>query len=186
MPHAAQPQHSGAAISILKVEPRTEGPLALTSEAVDVDGRIAERHTALGGNLSPPLRWTAVPDAGAYALIVEDPDAPRDSPFIHWLAWNIPGHLTALPEGLANEPRLVSPQGMIQGRNDSGGPGWFGPKPPAGHGVHHYHFQLFALDGRLGLHPDADVRSLVDGIKGRTLAEGELVGTYEVPAPMTQ
>jgi phosphatidylethanolamine-binding protein (PEBP) family uncharacterized protein len=75
---------------------------------------------------------------------------------------------------------------MIQGRNDSGGSGWFGPKPPAGHGVHHYHFQLFALDGRLDLHPDADVRTLVDAIKGRTLADGELVGTYEVPATTTQ
>jgi len=26
-----------------------------------------------------------------------------------------------------------------------GGHGWFGPRPPAGHGVHHYYFQVFAL-----------------------------------------
>ena len=80
----------------------------------------------------------------------------------------------------------TSCQFTMKGRNTAGGSGWFGPQPPAGHGVHHYHFQLFALDGRLELHPDADVRTLVDAIKGRTLAEGELVGTYEVPAPLTQ
>jgi len=75
----------------------------------------------------------------------------------------------------------MTPQHAVQAKNDSGTIGWFGPKPPAGHGVHHYHFQLFALDGPLTLHPlETDVRILTDAIKGRTVASGEVVGTFEV------
>jgi Raf kinase inhibitor-like YbhB/YbcL family protein len=181
MAHATHPEHSGEAISILKVLPYSEGGVVLTSTAIDPEGRIDRRYAAEGDNLSPPLAWDAVEGAGAYALIVEDPDAPRETPFVHWLAWNIPGEATALPEGLPNAPRLMTPQDMVQGRNDAGSSGWYGPKPPAGHGPHHYHFQLFALDGPLDLHPDADVRTLVDAIKGRTLAQGDLVGVFETP-----
>jgi hypothetical protein len=69
----------------------------------------------------------------------------------------------------------------VQGKNDNGSFGYFGPRPPPGTGLHHYHVQLFALDGPLTLHADADLRALVDAMKGRVLAEGELVGTYAAP-----
>ncbi len=181
MSHPTPPEHSGAAISIIKVRPFTERRIVMRSPAVGVDGRIAPRHAADGGNISPALEWSAVENAGAYALIVEDPDAPRAEPFVHWIAWNIPGEATWLPEGLPNEAKLISPQGMVQGRNDQGGFGWFGPKPPPGHGLHRYYFQLFALAAPLTLESDANLRALVDTLKGETLEEGELIGTYEVP-----
>jgi Raf kinase inhibitor-like YbhB/YbcL family protein len=180
------PDHSGAALAIMKVQPYSERGLVVTSYGVDLDSRIDPRHAALGEGLSPPLAWTRVEDAQAFALIVEDPDAPRELPFIHWLAWNIPGHLTSLPEGLPNAPRLVTPQGMLQGRNDAGGYGWFGPKPPPGHGVHRYHFQLFAMAAPLALSPEASAQELVDALKGLTVADGELVGTYEAQADIPQ
>jgi Raf kinase inhibitor-like YbhB/YbcL family protein len=186
MAQESVPQHSGAAISIMKVRPYTDRGIVLTSDGIGVDGRIAPRHAALGDGLSPPLSWNQVDGAQAYALIVEDPDASREEPFIHWLAWNIPGHLTSLPEGVPNTPRLVTPQGMIQGLNDSGGCGWFGPKPPAGHGPHHYYFQLFAMVAPLDLSPEGTRRELVDALKGRTLAEGELIGTYETAVATRQ
>ena len=82
---------------------------------------------------------------------------------------------------MPNNATLVSPQGAIQGRNDNDSAGYFGPRPPQGHGVHHYHFQIFALDGPLGLHADADLRALTNAMKGRVIADGELVGTFEAP-----
>jgi glycine/D-amino acid oxidase-like deaminating enzyme len=85
-----------------------------------------------------------------------------------------------LPEGVPPKIHPVSPQGAVQGLNDRGETGYMGPKPPPGHGLHHYHFQLFALDGRLDLPPDVDIRTLVDAIKGRTIASGEMVGTFKV------
>jgi Raf kinase inhibitor-like YbhB/YbcL family protein len=176
------PQHSPEALSLARITPRTPGAtLELLSDAIDTTGAIDLRHTAYGDNLSPPLHWTPVAGAGAYAIILEDPDAPMERPFVHWLIWNIPGSLASLPEGLPNNDHLITPQGAIQAKNDNGSFGYFGPRPPAGTGVHHYHFQIFALDGPLTLKSDANLRALVDAMKGRVLADGELVGTYAAP-----
>ncbi|HZZ89791.1 MAG TPA: YbhB/YbcL family Raf kinase inhibitor-like protein [Caulobacteraceae bacterium] len=173
------PQRSPEALSLARVEPRSRAAtLEMVSDALGADGSIDLRHTAYGNNLSPPLRWTPVEGAGAYAIILEDPDAPQEKPFVHWMIWNIPGTSDQVPEGLPNQAHLVTPQNAIQGKNDNGSSGYFGPRPPSGTGLHHYHFQIFALDGPLTVKPDADLRTLVDAMKGRVLADGELVGTY--------
>lgn len=177
---ASHPERFPEALSLARVTPREPGAtLELLSDAIGTDGGVDLRHTAYGDNLSPPLRWTPVEGAGAYAIILEDPDAPMERPFVHWLIWNIPGTATALPEGLPNTATLVTPQGVRQGKNDNGSFGYFGPRPPSG--VHHYHFQIFALDGPLTLHTDASLRALVDAMKGRVLADGDLVGTFAAP-----
>jgi Raf kinase inhibitor-like YbhB/YbcL family protein len=176
------PQRSPETLSLGRITPREPGAaLELLSDAVGTNGVIDARHTAYGDNRSPPLRWTPVAGAGAYAIILEDPDAPMERPFVHWVIWNIPGSVASLPEGLPNAERLVTPQGAIQGKNDNGSFGYFGPRPPPGTGVHHYHFQLFALDGPLTLKGDADLRTLVDAMKGRVLADTELIGTAQAP-----
>ena len=181
----ATPQHSPQALSLGRIEPWSPGAaLELTSTAIDTAGVIEARHSALGGNVSPPLDWNEVENAGAYALIVEDPDAPREHPFLHWMIWNIRGEVTALEEGLPNTDRLITPQDSVQGCNDNGSFGYFGPQPPAGTGPHHYHFQLFALDGPMDLDPArTDLRTLVDAMKGRVIADTELVGIFEAPEP---
>lgn len=176
------PQHSPEALSLGRITPREPGAaLELLSDAIDTSGAIDQRHTALGDNLSPPLHWTPVAGAGAYAIILEDPDAPREKPFVHWLIWNIPGSVDYLAEGVPNNDHLITPQGAVQGKNDNGSFGYYGPHPPAGTGLHHYHFQIFALDGPLTLHSDADIRALVDAMKGRVIADSELIGTYPAP-----
>ena len=57
------PQHSGEAISILKVQPQRQEGVAVYSSAIDIDGRLDPRYSADGENLSPPLSWSAVPGA---------------------------------------------------------------------------------------------------------------------------
>ena len=178
-----RPDHSPEALTLGRIEPRAPGVgIEVLSDALGADGAIDLRHSAYGDNLSPPLRWTPVEGAGAYAIVVEDPDAPMEHPFVHWTIWNIPGEATAIQEGVSMGPELTTPQGARQARNDNGSTGYFGPRPPAGHGVHRYHFQIFALDAPLELHAGADLRTLTDAMKGRTLADGELVGTFEAPA----
>jgi phosphatidylethanolamine-binding protein (PEBP) family uncharacterized protein len=59
--------------------------------------------------------------------------------------------------------------------------GYRGPAPPPGHGVHHYHFRLYALNSELGLPPRQDKEAVMSAIKGHVLAESELIGTYERP-----
>lgn len=170
---------SGDPITIQRVLPREPGRLALASEALDEEGRIGDAYSAYGDDRSPALRWTAMPEAESFALIVEDPDAPTDRPVLHWAIWNIPGTFDALPSGIRNAPVVDEFGGMVQGRNQHGQPGYMGPKPPADDGPHRYHFQLFALDRRLGLQPHASLEELVTELKGSTIASAELVGTYE-------
>lgn len=181
----AMPEHSsGEAIAIQHVAARPDSrPISVSSTAFSPNGMIPLQYSAYADNRSPPLSWAAVPGAMSYALIVEDPDAPREQPFVHWIAWNIPGDVTSLPENLPRSEKLTQPQGMIQGTNDAGEIGWFGPRPPAGHGVHSYHFQLFALDGRLELGPDTELKTLLNAMKGRVIAEGDLIGRYEQTRP---
>lgn len=176
------PQHSGEAITILKVDPRDNSGLVVMSPSQGTDGRLDDRHSAYHDNISPPLTWDGVAGAESYALVVEDPDAPRDKPFIHWMIWNIPPEAGGLPEGVPQAQRIAPPHPIIQGRNDNGDYGWVGPMPPAGHGVHRYYFQLFALDQRLELDPDTPLEELINVLKGHTLAKGEMVATYEAPS----
>jgi Raf kinase inhibitor-like YbhB/YbcL family protein len=175
------PEHSGEAITIMKVDPILDTGIVVTSLAQETDGRLADRCSGYFDNRSPPLQWTNVPDVKAWAIIVEDPDAPQQHPFVHWMIWNIQGEITSLPEGLPQNDFLVTPQGGIQGRNGMGGHGWFGPRPPAGHGVHHYYIQVFALDDLLPMGPETPLVELLHALKGHTIAKGEMVATYEAP-----
>lgn len=175
------PEHSGESLTIMRVDPILDTGIVVTSASQRPDGRLEDRHSAYHDNISPPLTWTNVPDVKAWALVVEDPDAPRELPFVHWMIWNIQGELHGLPEGVGADPRLVTPQGGIQGRNDMGGYGWFGPHPPVGHGVHRYYFQLFALNDLIEMGPDTPLNELLNALKGRTIAKGEMMATYEAP-----
>jgi Raf kinase inhibitor-like YbhB/YbcL family protein len=65
-------------------------------------------------------------------------------------------------------------------RNDKGSIGYTGPCPPPGHGPHHYHFKLFALDvNALGIGADSTVADVENAASKHAIAEGELIGTYE-------
>ena len=173
--------HSGKAISGLRVEPYEHGGIVVTSTAVNTDGWIDPVVSAAGDNTSPPLEWSGVMAADSYVLIVEDPDAPRDEPMIHWVMWDIPGTATSLPANLGDKVHPEAMTGATQGLNGKGGHGWTGMAPPEAHGVHHYHFQLFALSKSLGLRPDTSLEHLVEALKGTTIAKGELVGLFETP-----
>jgi phosphatidylethanolamine-binding protein (PEBP) family uncharacterized protein len=51
--------------------------------------------------------------------------------------------------------------------------------PPRGHGVHHYHFKVYALDTELDTPAGSSKDELLAAIEGHVLDEGELIGTYE-------
>ena len=173
--------HSGKAISLMRVDAYAHGGIVVTSTAVDAEGWLDPVHSAAGDGTSPPLEWTGVLEAQSYVLIVEDPDAPRDEPMVHWVVWDIPGTATSLPADLGDKAHPATPPGATQGLNGKGRHGWTGMAPPEAHGVHHYHFQLFALSKSLGFRPDTSLEQLVETLKGVTIAKGELVGLFENP-----
>lgn len=155
-------------------------PIQIKSTAFDHDSPIPKRHTEDGEDLSPALAWSGVPSGTKeLALIMDDPDAPRPEPWVHWVLYKIPATTQGLPEGVPRDAKLKSPAGALQGKNTWGTVGYRGPAPPKGHGVHHYHWKLYALDKALELGPGADKAGLLAAIKGHELGMGVLIGTYE-------
>jgi Raf kinase inhibitor-like YbhB/YbcL family protein len=143
---------------------------ALESSAFEHAQAIPSRHSCEGEDVSPPLRWSNMPEGTrSLALIVDDPDAPGGV-FTHWLAWGLDPAAEGLGEG-ESAPR--------EGRNDFGTSGYRGPCPPPGHGRHRYVFRLYALDTQLELPAGAAKAELEQAIEGRVLTTAELVGTYE-------
>lgn len=146
----------------------------LTSDDFNANGPIPARFTCDGQNSSPALAWHDAPaNAAAFALIVDDPDAPSGT-FTHWVLFNLPAGTTSLPRGVPTSDRLDN--GALQGANGAGGTGYTGPCPPSG--THHYHFTLYALDGTLNLSAGASKQQVLDAMKGRIIAQAEIVGTY--------
>jgi Raf kinase inhibitor-like YbhB/YbcL family protein len=122
------------------------------------------------GETPPPLSWSPPPiETRSMAVIVEDPDAPLVNPFVHWLVWAIPPTMRELD--------LTSANYFRQGRNSNLRPGYTACSPPPGHGVHHYHFQVFALDVLVDLPAGEGRRALLEAMRGHVLARGDVVGT---------
>lgn len=155
--------------------------IILQSPAFKQNHSIPRKYTGDGGDVSPPLSWSRVPpETQELALVVDDPDAPTPEPWVHWLMYKIPPATTSLPENVLPSLRVASPAGALQGMNSwPKGIGYRGPAPPKGHGLHHYHFQLFALDAPIDLAPGADKADLLAAMQGHVISEGELVGTYQ-------
>ena len=148
----------------------------LTSPAFAEGQTIPVKHTRDGENLSPPLQWTGAPDGTkSFILIVEDPDAPSGT-FRHWAIYNIPADRDGLPQSVDTGLERA----VRYGRNDFGNGRYDGPEPPKGHGVHHYHFRLGALDvANIEVPVDTGVEEIWRKAAKHLIGEAELTGIYE-------
>ncbi len=162
--------------------PQTDGPLVLhvRSDAFEEGREIPDEYSAGGRNLSPSVGWSGVPErAQSIVVIVEDPDAPPpQTPFVHWLVYNIPPTVERLPQDIPKVKQPEQPAGVAQGLNSSGSVGWFGPKPPKGDPPHHYHFQVFVLDRDLKLPPGARRQDVLEAMSGHVIGKGQVVATF--------
>lgn len=164
--HAANESNGEAA-----VENATLTKLELTSSAFQNGQPIPVRYTCDGENRSPSLSWGDPPQGTkSFALVIDDPDAPSGT-FRHWGVFDIPASARSIGGG--------QPVGR-EVTNDFGRPGYGGPCPPKGHGPHHYHFKLFALDvGKLNIGAAPKVLDVETEAAKHAIAKGDLVGTYE-------
>jgi Raf kinase inhibitor-like YbhB/YbcL family protein len=151
--------------------------LKITSLAFSDGGPIPRAHTCDGADLSPPLTWAGAPEGTkAFALIVDDPDAPGRI-WVHWVLYGLDASLSDLPAGIPTQPDLSAPVSAKQGKNDFGRSGYGGPCPPKGR-PHRYVFTLFALDARLALPAGSTKDVLLSAIRGHVLEEAKMIGTY--------
>jgi len=162
------------------------GPgLTLTTTAFEDGGIIPNKYTmADPAAVSPKLTWTNVPaNTVSFALIFHDPDVAlqrKVDDVLHGMWFNIPGTARELAEGLPAGPTL--PDGTIQAKNLRGTNAYMGPGAGAAGPMHHYTWELFALDAKLDLTPDATRADLLKAMDGHILGKGVLVGRFKRPA----
>jgi hypothetical protein len=154
-------------------------PLSLSSPSFENEAGIPVRHTCEGDEASPELRWSdAPPGTKAFALIVDDPDAPDPAApqrvFTHWVLYDMPPGTASLPEAVSTDDL---PDGTRQGLNDRAGIGWCGPCPPIGR--HRYFHKLYALDAKLGDLGRPDRKAVELAMEGHVLERAQLMGTYQ-------
>lgn len=166
-----------APLSGCAAEDGSSGPSALSvsSPTIQPGEPIPQEYTCDGANRSPAFDVTGLPDGTeTVALIVDDPDAPGDEPFVHWLVWNVPasGGTAQLPEGSA-------PDQAVEGTNDADSVGYSGPCPPSEDGAHTYRFTAYALDRSLETEEGATRDALESAMDGHVLDQARLSAPYD-------
>jgi hypothetical protein len=175
---AQQPTQAPAA------RPPAKPGFALTTPAFADGEKIPAKFTWAVRDkvVSPPLAWANVPDnTVSFTLIMHDPDtAPKQGveDILHWLVFNIPGNVRELPEGLPNAAAL--PDGSIQAKNFRGKAGYLGPGAPSAGPYHHYTWELYALDTKLDLTPDANRAEVLKAMDGHVLAKAVLAAQFHM------
>lgn len=158
--------------------------MALTSPAFVDGARIPDRNAQAGHDVSPSLSWIGAPDSTAsFVLIVHDLDAAIGSgtdDMLQWMVWNIPGSVHSLPEGVPQGGQLADGSRQISGT----GPYYRGPAAPASGPVHHYAFELYALDVMLdipavGASPPATRAAVMAAMAMHIRGKAVTVGYYK-------
>jgi Raf kinase inhibitor-like YbhB/YbcL family protein len=158
--------------------------MTVTSSAWPDGGQVPEKHTQAGEEVSPPLSWSNVP-AGVvtFVLVVHDLDAASGGgagDLLHWMLWNIPATVTALPEGVPAASQL--PDGTRQ--ISATGPSYRGPGAPRSGVAHHYVFELYALDAALdvpavGASPAETRAAVMAAMAGHVRGKGVYIGLFK-------
>jgi Raf kinase inhibitor-like YbhB/YbcL family protein len=132
--------------------------------------------------MSPALSWTGTP-AGtqSFVLIMHDLDVvvgKGTDDNLHWLAWNIPGTATSLPQNVPTTATLAD--GTVQLRRGNApnyAYGFSGPGAPAPI-YHHYVFEIWALDSKLTLPESATRADVLKAMDGHVLDKGMIVARF--------
>jgi Raf kinase inhibitor-like YbhB/YbcL family protein len=145
----------------------------------------AAEGAAPGEGTSPEISW-ANPPAGtqSFVLNMRDLDVARNKTTedqAHWVVWNIPASAKGLPEGVKKGPQL--PDGSYQ--ISATGQVYRGPGAPATGPMHHYMFELYALDTKLDVQPSADAfetrTNVMKAMQGHVLGKAVYGGLFKRP-----
>jgi Raf kinase inhibitor-like YbhB/YbcL family protein len=162
----------GGEESQVDAAPDVPASVRVTSPAFSDGDRLPARFTCDGNGDAPPLAWEGGPaHPAAWAVVVEDPDAPGGT-FVHWLVLDVPPGVSELSGG-----RL--PARAVEARTSGGDPGYTPACPPDGE--HRYRFIVYALARPTGLTGDVGRDEALAAVTARAAARGVLVATYSRP-----
>lgn len=159
--------------------------MTLTTTAFPDGGVIPPKYTQAGDQTSPALVWTNTPpNTASFVLHMHDPDVARNKTTddqVHWLMWNIPATATGLPEGVPSG--ADRPDGSHQ--ISASGPVYRGPGAGANGPMHHYTFEIYALDTKLDVAATADAfetrTAVMKAMQGHILGKAVYMGLFRRP-----
>ena len=140
---------------------------------------------APGEGTSPAMSWANAP-AGtqSFVLNMHDLDVVHNKTTddqVHWVVWNIPPVANGLPEGVPKGSRRSDGSYQISVT----GPMYRGPGAAATGPLHHYVFELYALDTKVDVQPTADAfetrASVLKAIQGHILGKAVYGGLFKRP-----
>jgi Raf kinase inhibitor-like YbhB/YbcL family protein len=172
--------------------PAAAGPaMTLTVSGFPDGGQIpvkfsqAAEGVAPGEGTSPAISWTNTP-AGtqSFVLNMRDMDVARNKTTddqAHWVVWNIPATATGLPEGVPKGSQRSDGSYQISAT----GPMYRGPGAAATGPMHHYMFEIYALDTKLEVQPSADAfetrTNVMKAMQGHVLGKAVYGGLFRRP-----
>ena len=144
---------------------------------------IPAKYSQIGGQVSPPLAWSNVPDGvTSFVVIAHDADqavgqATDDT--LQWMVWNIPGSARSLDEGMPQGNTATGPRQI-----SATGPYYRGVTAVPGGTAHHYVFEIYALDANItvpavGQSPAATRAAIEAEMAGKIRARGTLMGIFK-------
>jgi hypothetical protein len=110
-------------------------------------------------------------EAKSFAVTMIDVDGHHGGGVTHWLLYNIPPEVTAIPAGISNTL-------YASGKNIYGKSEYTGPCTTLGEAPHHYQVMIFALDIPPSLEGSLDRDALMKIILPHALREMSMFGTY--------
>src|SRR5262245_48981436 len=175
----------------LSAQAPTQPPMTLTIPGFLDGGQIPVKFSqaapgvAPGEGTSPAMQWANVPTGTqSFVLHMHDLDVARNKTTddqVHWVVWNIPATVTGLPEGVPKGAQLADGSYQISVTGQM----YRGPGAPATGPLHHYIFELYALDTKLDVKPTADAfetRAIVmKAIQGHILGKAVYGGLFKRP-----
>lgn len=140
---------------------------------------------APGEGVSPEMTWANAPvGTQSFFLHFHDLDLARNKTTddqAHWVVWNIPAASKGFPEGVPKG--LQMPDGSYQ--QSATGPMYRGPGAAATGPIHHYVFEIYALDIKLDVKPGADAfesrANVMKAIQGHILGKAVYGGLFRRP-----
>lgn len=159
--------------------------MTLTSTAFPDGGQIPAKYTQAGDQTSPALTWTnAPPNTASFVLHMHDLEVARNKTSddqVHWVVWNIPGTATGLPEGVPRGANRPDGSHQISASGDM----YRGPGAPATGPMHHYTFEIYALDTTLDVPASQDAfetrANVMKAMQGHIVGKAVYMGLFHRP-----
>ncbi|MEY9211114.1 YbhB/YbcL family Raf kinase inhibitor-like protein [Thermobifida halotolerans] len=140
--------------------------ITVTSPMLREGEILPDRYTCTGEGVSPPLRWSGLPDSAQSLALVVDEVHESGGATVHWVVYGLDPENPELPEGAVPLP---AQQGLNSFDSAS-----YEPLCPQEGDEYEFRFTVYALSEPLDLGEAAPLDVALGTIASHTLARGRL------------